>query len=259
MLKEIRRIFYSKFWIHATLSIVYRLINPSKDIILILPKDEGWLAYNFTADYKMYYPYPEGVWHIANRKNEIIPEKYQKCGFVEVEDGDNIIDVGAFVGEFSCGVSSTANEIVACEPSPQTIDFLIKNTQKDKNITVIPAIVSGKNEVKTLHLSDDPTDDSTLNIDSNYSGISVGVPSVRISNIIEYSNFKTVDFLKVEAEGAEPEVLDSIGGLPIRKVAVDAGAERYGEKTVEKVSSILIECGFKVRSEDGMVYAKKDI
>lgn len=259
MLQQLKNVLRSTFWVHIILSMVYKLVMPNRDTVFLFPKEGCWLTYNFTADYKMYYPYPEGIWHIINRKNEKIPKKYQKEGFVEVEDNDDIIDVGAFVGEFSCGVSDTANEIIACEPSPRTVHCLIKNTQKDSNITVVPTIISDRSEIKELHLSYDPTDNSILDVDSEYSGVSLGVPSIKISNIIEYSNIDIIDFLKVEAEGAEPEVLNGIRELPVRKVAVDAGAERYGEKTVDQVSSILTDAEFQVRHEKGMVYAKRDI
>lgn len=43
----------------------------------------------------------------------------------------------------------------------------------------------------------------------------------------------TIDFLKVEAEGLEPEVVRGSVGAPVKKIAVAGNDERYGETTFE--------------------------
>jgi FkbM family methyltransferase len=122
---------------------------------------------------------------------------------------------------------------------------------------VIAALVGERDGIEMLQIGTDPTDNSIFDIDttSEDTGRRVGVPSVRLTTLIEeLPDIDTVDFLKLEAEGGEPEVLDTIAETPVRKVAVDAGAERYGETTVDTVSSILTEAGFEIQVEGDIVY-----
>jgi FkbM family methyltransferase len=244
-------------WLNIFSTILYKFINPNEDIIFLLPSDGCWLTFNFSAGYKQYFPYANGIFHISERSKEKIANKYTKDGFVEVKKNDTVIDIGAFAGEFSLGVSEKAGKIVACEPSPRTVYCLEKNTQRHSHMRVIAALVGERDGIEMLQIGTDPTDNSIFDIDttSEDTGRRVGVPSVRLTTLIEeLPDIDTVDFLKLEAEGGEPEVLDTIAETPVRKVAVDAGAERYGETTVDTVSSILTEAGFEIQVEGDIVY-----
>ncbi len=70
-------------------------------------------------------------------------------------------------------------------------------------------------------------------------------------------NIQIIDFLKVEAEGGELEVLESPGSeiKNVRKISVDGGPERYGKSTFEAVSRFLQDKGFKRTCSGNMVYA----
>jgi FkbM family methyltransferase len=249
----------SVVWINIIASIIYKFIRQNKDTVFLHPSEGCWKTYNFSAGYEQYFPYPNGIFHISERSNEKIAKKYTKKGFVEIESNDIVVDIGAFVGEFSLGISEIANKVIACEPSPHTVHCLVKNAEMKPNINVISGLVGKNKDIKTLRVGTDPTDNSTLDIDasSEDTGLRIGIPSITIRDIMNYIDEDIIDFLKVEAEGAEPEVISGIDKIHVKKVSVDASAERYGEETVEQVRSILENAGYQVQSEEGMVYAKQ--
>ena len=253
---RIRQIAKSSKWIHIISSLIYKAVNPNKDIVFTHPTFGSWVAYNFTTGQKQYYPYPEGVFKIAEKPNQRMTEKYRKEGFVEVEKGDKVIDIGAFVGEFTLGIIDIAGEVVSCEPTPETVLCLQKNTNSISNAKVIPAIIGSNCGLDELRIATDPTDNTTLDVDSESedTGNRIYVPRLSIRQLIDHLNIGSVDFLKVEAEGAEPEILSDIESLPVEKIAVDASPERYGKSTVKEIHSILTSAGYEVEREGDIVF-----
>ena len=66
-----------------------------------------------------------------------------------------------------------------------------------------------------------------------------------------------VDFLKVETEGLELEVLLGIEDVSIRKLAIDAGKPNPdGEVPLEAIINLLTARGYDVRVMDRIVFAR---
>jgi len=77
-----------------------------------------------------------------------------------------------------------------------------------------------------------------------------------LDDFIREIDISQIDFLKIDAEGAEPEVLKGSNKLRISKLAIDAGNERNGESTVEEVSNILKNRGYEIKVDNGVVFAR---
>lgn len=176
--------------------------------------------------------------------------------FVEVTEGDTVVDIGAFVGEFTLGVAERAGRVISCEPTPETVSCLQKNTRSYQHTTVVPAIIGSDWGLEKLRIAADPTDNSTLDVDSESkdTGDRIFVPSISVRQLMEHLDLTSIDFLKVEAEGAEPEILSGIDDISVKKVAVDASPERYGESTVDEIQSILSSAGYEVRVDGDIVF-----
>lgn len=71
-------------------------------------------------------------------------------------------------------------------------------------------------------------------------------------------NVDHIDFLKVETEGVEPEVIDGISGISVDKIAVDCGPERDGEPVTDEVSNRLDEMGYNITTDGKMLYAQNE-
>jgi hypothetical protein len=72
------------------------------------------------------------------------------------------------------------------------------------------------------------------------------VKAITLDDLISEYGISGVDFIKLEAEGWEPEVLlGARFSLKIcKRIAVDAGPERGSSNTVVEVADILKEAGY---------------
>jgi len=87
---------------------------------------------------------------------------------------------------------------------------------------------------------------------------SVRVPVITVERVIERHRLEKIDFLKVEAEGFEPEILAGAGKRlkEVSKIAIDCGPERFGKPTFAECETILKDSGFRIwrREPDWMLF-----
>ena len=101
--------------------------------------------------------------------------------------------------------------VIAIEPDPQAFRVLEKNISDNRweNVTLHNSAVTG-NEGTTIPLyvsSDNPGDLGTSTIAQSHLPCQLTVSSVRLSTLIGDSE---VDFLKLDVEGAEMEIIDEL-------------------------------------------------
>lgn len=175
-------------------------------------------------------------------------ERYMLPGVVEVEPGDVVVDVGAYVGAFSQkAVRDGARRVMAFEPQAVNAECARLNTMDMDTVRVVERAVADYNGRGWLDTGADASD-AHLGMDGD---------SVRVVRLDEWFHehvpgLDRVDFLKVDAEGGELDVLRSMGDLDVRKVAVDAG--EGGQPGL--VASWLREEGFAVWRDGHLVYGR---
>ena len=107
-------------------------------------------------------------------------------------------------------------------------------------------------------LGDDPTDSSIINVDSGEVATEVVVQGRKLENLMSEIGVEVIDYLKLDAEGAEPEVLEGIADISVRKIAVDCNPEREGESTADEVTRALSNMGFEIQQDDsGIFFARR--
>jgi hypothetical protein len=102
-----------------------------------------------------------------------------------------------------------------------------------------------------MMLGTDPSETSALEVDDGRVVGAVDAETVTLDDI-------DAEFAKIEAEGAEPEVLEGLRSPSIPKLAVNCDHERDGESPRDAVVDHLEEIGYEtvVVSDDGRaVYA----
>jgi len=187
---------------------------------------------------------------------EQLADRYQDAASgVVVEPGDRVIDCGAFLGEFALGVRDRASEIVCLEPDPRSYGALSATVADDETIQARQqAVWSSDDDPLRVMLGTDPSETSALELDDGRVVGAVDAETVTLDDI-------DADFAKIEAEGAEPEVLEGLTSPSIRKLAVNCDPERDGENPRDAVVDRLEEIGCEtvVVSDDGQtVYAKME-
>lgn len=169
------------------------------------------------------------------------------------------MEVGAALGWTSMIAANYADEVIALEPSSRYFKCAEKNAE---NIAVSVYQVAAYNECGEieLNISNSLGDDSLLQPDSGVVVTTETVPTRTIESFVHEYLKTEIDFLKVEAEGAEPEVLEGMSGADIEKVAVSCTPERDGESPFDEVATILDDQGYEITDCDStgdFIYAVK--
>ncbi|WP_339869207.1 FkbM family methyltransferase [uncultured Algoriphagus sp.] len=135
-------------------------------------------------------------------------EKYLKTG-------DTFIDVGANQGEYSLWAArkvGTNGKVVSFEPMPQLFDQLTANIRLNesfqKTISPVKLGLSDKKGEVTLYASEDSNEGTNTIYNTEKFSIELGkIQLDTLDEQIEELKINKVNFLKIDVEGAELQVL----------------------------------------------------
>lgn len=186
---------------------------------------------------------PDGLKHILDE----MLVKYQD-GPIKIEPDDILMDIGANVGEFSRAAAGEGARVFSIEPDPNAFRCLAFNAPQ---ATPLAVAVGDEDGFAEIFLSTAGADSSFVNPTSE----SALVKGRTVNTLMKELGLDRIDFLKIEAEGFEPEVL--AGAVPvldrIRKIAIDCGPERHGKHTFEQCEAILDN--FRTWRRDNTLFA----
>ncbi|MES2968021.1 MAG: FkbM family methyltransferase [Pseudomonadota bacterium] len=170
---------------------------------------------------------------------------------VQVGAGATVIDIGANVGEFSLRQAANGARVFAVEGDPRVFACLSRNVAGHPGITPIPALLWKEETDLTFYSEPNKADSSVFRPDSAEAVQTITLPATTLDRLAEVHGIDRVDFLKCDAEGAEPEVIEGGRNLLMRtrQVAFDTGAERLGQETAADVERLLTGLGFTVTHE----------
>jgi FkbM family methyltransferase len=170
--------------------------------------------------------------------------------------GRVVVDVGANIGIFSMlALAHGASKVIAIEADPAAFRSLRSNIGDDPRVELYQSLLSDKNGRTRFFLATQSGDSSMIE-PTSYDEI-IDVAAVRLDELIRLSDG---DVLKVEAEGAEPEVLRGatrlLDGTKLF-VTVRASFERRGESTWSECAEVLKEFGYESRPGDSQQMPKQ--
>ena len=164
-----------------------------------------------------------------------------------------VLDVGAHAGEFSLLALNEGRAVYAIEPDPDALACLRLNLAGKPSLTVIDALVWNAEEELTFSLAAAEADSSIFGADNpeNATG-AIRRRATTLDRIAEDRGIDGLAFLKCDAEGAEPEVLEGGRDLLLRtaRIAVDTGPERRHSRTSGACEALLRDAGFAVRTRE---------
>lgn len=128
----------------------------------------------------------------------------------KINKNDVVFDIGTHIGSFSLFAAKHASEgkVFSFEPLPINFEMFKKNISlnKIKNITPINAAVSFKSGSQKLFLYEGThTGSSSLYVRN--SDKFVKIKTVTLANMFKKYNIKRVNFMKIDCEGAEYDIL----------------------------------------------------
>jgi FkbM family methyltransferase len=190
------------------------------------------------------------------------PKDYEQSNFrffaQHLKEGMTCIDIGAHFGLMSILFAKYFGcTVYSFEPTPFTINILKKhiefNNVQDK-IEIIPKAVSSKEGVCTFYINDIQGANSNSLIDYNQ-GTQHRTPyKVQLTSIDNFLAGKKIDFIKIDAEGEELEVLK--GGIqtikkyrPKMLLALHPPAIAVRGQTLKQIWDLLLDYNYSVASE----------
>jgi FkbM family methyltransferase len=200
--------------------------------------------------------------------DEIFIKKVYNPKSMKINAGDTVMDIGANIGIFSLyAARQGARNLFSIEPLSQNIS-LIKTNFKINKINkpkIIKAAVSDKKGIKKLYIGN--LDSHGLLFDRNFRQKFtkfVEVPTLTLKEIIYINKITQINFLKIDCEGSEGEIIKSTKKdvwQKIDKIAIeyhDDVSTLSHREIVEKLKSVGYKTEVKVTSDFfGYIYAWK--
>ena len=144
--------------------------------------------------------------------------EYDKPGF-EINSNDVIIDIGAHIGLFTLFASQfcKSGKIYCFEPIRENFDLLLSNLELNRIINVKPynIAVSQKIGSVTMYLNRDESGHS-MHVPGTKS---VQVTSNSLKNIIDSNNLEKCDLIKIDCEGEEYDIINSLPDAYFNKIS----------------------------------------
>ena len=192
-------------------------------------------------------------------------EEYKSKNF-EINDTDVIIDVGGHIGLFSLYASQFCKNglIYSFEPVPENYDLLIDNVRSNDLNQIKPfnLAVSNSNSDIKLYLNDDEAGHSMFSKSSK----SITVDSISLQQIFDNNNIENCNFLKLDCEGTEYEILENLPTSyfdKIKKIVIEYHMADTHPELLENLKKILIKKNYSLKtkklfSDIGFLYASKN-
>lgn len=207
-----------------------------------------------------------------NAVREIFIHKtYTPKGF-ELGIGDTVIDIGAHIGTFSLfAITQFAQEVYSFEPVSENYELLDyniwRNSERFKKysqvVTVEHKAVSNKTGKRRMGTTSWNTGGHSFYQEGDSSEL---VETTTLDSIVRKYGLPRIDFLKMDCEGAEFEILFNAPDRILKKIG-KISMECHGitkENTIHSMADFLIRKGFTVRcvmndasTPSGMLYAKR--
>jgi FkbM family methyltransferase len=185
--------------------------------------------------------------------------------FVPITKGSIVVDVGAHIGSFCLIAAKSADRVLAYEPEPSNYQMLKKNVELNnlKNVTIFEMAVSGSSgHQEFCAFEDGSTGSHFLSKGGSNHLVKKRVPIISLEDIIKKEGLSQIDFLKLDCEGAEHDILREMSldtATRIRGIAMET--HRVPPEFSFDIPARLTEIGFEVRTEHhgGYVYARRII
>ena len=169
----------------------------------------------------------------------------------EINPSDIIIDVGAHIGLFSLFVSQfcKTGKIFSFEPIRENFDLLVSNLDLNHIENVFPFNVGiSKNSGKlNLFLNNDQSAHSIFPKGSE----SITVESTSLQKIFDEKKISACKLLKLDCEGAEYDIIDSLPAEYLDKIQNMAIEYHLADTKPELIKNLILKiknAGFKIKT-----------
>jgi FkbM family methyltransferase len=195
-------------------------------------------------------------------KSNFVKKNYTR-DFVAITKDSIVVDVGAHIGSFSIMAARSAYKVLAFEPEPNNYRMLKKNIELNQleNMSIFEMAVSGISGYQDIYTYQGGSSADYSLYKTGVMNIKTGrIPTISVEDIIKREDLPRIDFLKLDCEGAEHDILRNIGFETAAKI-MGIAMETHSvppEFSIE-IPYRLRELGFEVKMSrnGGYLYARR--
>lgn len=179
-----------------------------------------------------------------------------------------ILDLGANIGAFTLFASKTCpnSKIFSFEPSKSSYKILMRNLKNNglvQNVSILNKAVGNRNAIRSMDESRESTMRRLSDLTSNRMD-STKVEVIKLDQFITNNSISVIDFMKIDIEGGEYEVIYSISKSMFKKIKT-ISLEYHNEnrdKNGKTLQEYLENNGYFVirtpeNSKVGLIYASR--
>ncbi len=160
---------------------------------------------------------PMDIWVL---KEACLDHQYEQTS-VPIQDGWNVLDIGAGLGDFAIGVAHAHPKsiVYAYEPFPESYQLLQENLKLNQiqNVRSSPCAIGGKAGTTQLQLmTPEAVQHSTASSSGTAHGITV--TSITLDQVFTEQKIDRIDYLKMDCEGAEYETFFNASPSSLAKI-----------------------------------------
>jgi FkbM family methyltransferase len=209
-------------------------------------------------DYRIHCP--------LNKEDFIVMTKHEEeiIGIFRPKEGDIVVDIGAHMGRYtipsakSVGVSG---KVIAVEAHPYNFGILQHNLKLNKltNVSALNRAVYSKKAYLKLYLPDEDlgytmhhslmTNYLSTKYNNEIERKFVEVEADTLDNLLKSSGITTVNWIKIDVEGAEYEVLKGAREILSTNKPISILVEVHGKNTYDPTIELLRSNNFNIEFE----------
>jgi FkbM family methyltransferase len=182
--------------------------------------------------------------------------------FVSIVPNSIVVDVGANIGAFAIFTAQRAKKVFAFEPEPENFRLLCSNIEVNglQNVTPLRMAITKKKGKKDFYIAEEQHSGSHSFFLQQYKK-KIEVKTLSIMDLIKKEALAKIDFLKLDCEGSEVEIIEGLPLKAARKIEqIALEFHRVNDYcTTDRMVRKLNILGFDVRVEKngGYIFARQ--
>jgi FkbM family methyltransferase len=218
------------------------------------------IKHHYTGDKLLLNLYQhKGYWYYGKKREIDTITMFKKY----IKEGDYIIEIGGHIGYMSLifkSLSKDTGSLVVFEPSQENLKYLRENTKKYPQIKIEEKGVGNENKKAILYVenvtgqNNSFLDDYKVFDENNKNGLNNGirekveVEMIKLDTFILNNGDKTPDFVKIDVEGFESEVIEG-ANINIKKNKIVFMIEVT--RNHDRIYNTFINANYGIFEEDG--------
>jgi len=198
-----------------------------------------------------------------NVVNDVLLQNFYTPKGFEIKSGDMVIDIGAHIGTFSLFAARFAKRIYAFEPLVSNFNILKENIKINgfHNIEAYNFAVADKSGTRDLFVVQGNMAANSLYLETEFK---TKVETISLDDIVKRNNIFQIDYLKLDCEGAEYDILMKCSPdvlVKIQKIGMECH-DIDKNRNLGSIKEFLEKKGFKVEIapwHHKMVYAHREV